>query len=218
MLGQKNRIILYAFLTIVLLGGSGFYAVKTFWKGGGAGRGPVLTVGEWWQGGARDISEDNATDNTNLNGDNSTVFPADLSQTFFHEDYGFSFKYPEGFSAAIMTEESGELVLVQGPMGKSFQIFVSPFDEPADELTASRIQADLPDMEIKNLQQIMIGNGDIPALIFNSVEQGLGDTREIWFVWPPDPLPHGNYLFQVTAYADLDAFLGPILETWKFAE
>lgn len=115
-----------------------------------------------------------------------------------------------------MPEAEGDLIWVQGTADKTFQVFVSPFDEPSSELTPERIKSDLPNIEVNNPQSIVIGSGNIPAVIFGSNNESLGEIREIWFVWPPDPLPHGNYLYQITAFANLDAFLGPILETWQF--
>jgi hypothetical protein len=50
---------------------------------------------------------------------------------------------------------------------------------------------------------------DIPALRFTSRDPAAGETLEVWFT-------HGGDLYAVTAPADSDAEIGPILETIIF--
>ena len=141
-----------------------------------------------------------------------------LTQAYTSADYGFSFKYPEEFSASELDDDSGHTVLLQtSDAREGFQIFISAFDEPFDPaqgksgpITPERIKQDLPDMLINSPQQVLIGEQkDIPALIFLSKHESLGDVREVWFVV-------NGFLYQLTAYADLDNFIGPILETLSF--
>jgi hypothetical protein len=37
----------------------------------------------------------------------------------------------------------------------------------------------------------------------------LDDTREVWFI-------HGGFLYEITTYKELDAWLLPILHSWQF--
>jgi maltose-binding protein MalE len=123
--------------------------------------------------------------------------------------YKFSFEYPKDFTVTKFQEgEDGDTILVQEKESKkSFQIFISPFDEPGP-LTKERVLEDLPDLIIKNPEQRVLKNG-VPALIFFSEEASLGETREIWFV-------HNGFLYQISTYATLDNLVAKIMETWKF--
>ena len=123
--------------------------------------------------------------------------------------YKFSFEYPKNFTATKFQEgEEGDTILVQEKESKkSFQIFISPFDEPGP-LTKERILQDLPDLIINNPEQRVLKNGAV-ALIFFSEEESLGETREIWFI-------HNNHLYQVTTTKDLDSLVADIISTWRF--
>ncbi|MBI4159562.1 hypothetical protein HY504_00135 [Candidatus Wolfebacteria bacterium] len=135
---------------------------------------------------------------------------ADMSETYTSPDYGFSFKYPKGFNATELSDDSGDTVLVQNAEEKSgFQIYITPFDE-AEPLTAARIMEDLPASEVIDPKDVLIGEGKaINAVIFLSTSPSFGKTREIWFT-------HEGNLYQVTTYEGQDNFIGPILETIEF--
>jgi len=90
---------------------------------------------------------------------------------------------------------------------KSFQIFISPFDEPGP-LTKERVKQDLPDLIINNPEQRVLKNGAV-ALVFFSEESSIGETREIWFV-------HNGYLYQISTYKELDSLVAKIISTWRF--
>lgn len=130
-------------------------------------------------------------------------------QAYTNSTYNFSFKYPEGFTMANFQEgEYGETILVRKKEGKeSFQIFISPFDEPGP-LTKERILEDLPNMIVEDAQQRLLKNGAV-GLIFFGQEPSLGKTREVWFI-------HNGYLYQVSTLAELDRWLAGILSTWRF--
>ena len=167
-------------------------------------------------------------------------------KTYTNPKYGFSFQYPEGLTAAEFEEGGGDIVLVQEtkatnstpapsafgeaarqeaqiPNDKQnsnsndslsndqtigFQIFIIPFDEEGP-LAPERIRQDLPEMLIQNPQNVIIGKDNIRALIFFSQEPGFGRTREIWFV-------RNGYLYQAMTYAELDALIGQVMESWEF--
>ena len=136
------------------------------------------------------------------------------SAVFTHPDLGFSFEIPEGFSATAFDENNGKMVLVQGETNaEAFQIFAIPFDEPGP-ITAERIKQDLPKMVMEEVQNITLGGAT--AIVFFGRDGSPGRTREVWFVWPPEPVPHGNYLYQITAPAEFDEELSRIMTTWKF--
>ena len=51
--------------------------------------------------------------------------------------------------------------------------------------------------------------GGVPAKSFFGYNDAMGDTLEVWLI-------HGGFLYEVTTYKPLDAWLTPILQTWKF--
>ena len=214
-----KKIMLCAAVAFLAIIGSGFFVGENFLGNfDKANKQTSLTFWERWNGDSNETPAASPTPNDLLRGDvtsDVSEMGGDLSQTYNDDIYDFSFRFPDGLRAQKFPEKSGDLILIEGIGEKVFQVFISPFDEPSSKLTPERIKGDLPDMEVISPQQIVVGDGKIPALMFNSRHQS-GDTREVWFVWPSDPQPHGNYLYQISAYADLDAFLGPILETWRF--
>lgn len=130
-------------------------------------------------------------------------------QLYENSDIGFSFNYPKDFKITELSDDTGETILVKSQKPEEeFQIFISPFDEP-EPITADRIKKDVPDMKIEEPQQVLIGaDKKINALIFLSENESIGKTREIWF-------SANGYLFQITAKAGQDGFIGPIVETFK---
>jgi|SRR3989344_5979613 len=161
----------------------------------------------------------NPTGNTNESPKPSEEASANLTETYTSPDYGFSFKYPKGFNATELDDDSGHTVLVQPSASdqksyeveprKEFQIYITPFDE-AEPLTGARILQDLPPSEVIDPKDVLIGEGKaINAVIFLSTNSSFGKTREIWFI-------HGENLYQITTYDGQDNFIGPILETFKF--
>lgn len=131
------------------------------------------------------------------------------NNVFTDSQYKFSFEYPKNFTATKFQEgEYGNTILVSRKESQeSFQIFISPFDEPGP-LTAERVSQDLPDMVIESPENRVLKNGAV-ALIFFSEESSIGKTREVWFI-------HNEYLYQVSTYKELDSLVADILGTWKF--
>jgi hypothetical protein len=129
-------------------------------------------------------------------------------RTYLHEGYGFSFDFPGEASISSIPDLGGEILLVRGD-SEEFQIYVASFDEEGP-ITTARIKQDLPNLEINDDQQVVIGEGkNIEALIFHGVSEDFGETREVWFV--------GNgHLFQVITPKGGDTFIGPIVDSWKF--
>ena len=146
------------------------------------------------------------------------------NNTFIHKGYGFSLNFPINMTASNFKEGDGEQIIFQGdngsPAGEWFQMYVSPWDEDED-ITVARIKQDLPEIMITDPKRVVLGpkqaEGIGPnALIFYSQDSGLGDTREIWFIYPEPGRGVYSYLYQVTTYKRLDAMIGKILSTLSF--
>lgn len=89
---------------------------------------------------------------------------------------------------------------------KGFEIIIIPFDEEG-VISSERILTDIPDMKIINDKKIFIGN-NIEALEFESEDDNIGQTYEVWFV-------NKKYLYQVRTYAENKNELNEILKTFK---
>lgn len=137
----------------------------------------------------------------------------DSGQGFTHEGdqyvntlYGFSFVLHSDYKTqSNSVGEGAEVFTFDAGEGKSFQIFVMPYDEPA--ITPERIRIDIPDIIMNNIRTATLDGAD--ALVFESVESSLGETYEIWFA-------HGERLYQITTYIANEKELNNILQTWKF--
>ncbi len=129
---------------------------------------------------------------------------------YVNSSYGFSLIHPKNMSATTLDEEDGETILIQEKEGtKSFQIFIMPWDEPEyTVITPKRIKQDLLDFVVDDPKEAVLADGT-HALLFWSKEDGSGKTREVWII-------HGEYLYQISALADLDSLLARIMGTWKF--
>lgn len=137
----------------------------------------------------------------------------DSLNIYFHKKYNFTFNYPSKFKTSNFIEGDGEQIQFQSDNGDWFQIYVTPWDE-GDIITPERIKKDLPNIVIKEPQQVILGpkqkEGIGPrALIFFSKDVSIGDTREIWFV-------HNGSLYQISTYKSFDIEIGKILSTLVF--
>lgn len=137
----------------------------------------------------------------------------DSTNTYIHKKYNFTFNFPSNLKTSNFIEGNGEQIQFSGLNGDWFQIYITPWDE-GDTITPERIKKDIPDMVIKEPQQVILGprqkEGVGPhALIFLSKDSSLGETREVWFVM------NGN-LYQLTTYKRLDTVVGKVLSTLVF--
>lgn len=148
---------------------------------------------------------------------------SDLPLEYKNESLGFSFRYPKGFKITEFSDGQGNVILAEGENGKSFQIYIQPFDEPAFvetstgkemTLTPERIRQDVPKIVMRNTQLYELDG--ISTIVFESEEPNFGPTFEVWFIYPENPYPHGNYLYQITSSADFAQEVTEIINTWRF--
>lgn len=131
-------------------------------------------------------------------------------------DGKFTFNYPDGFKITDNTGASsasaegtivpGKILVESGQPNKGFEITIIPFDEPGP-LTAERIHQDLPNLEISKFRNIDISS--VSALAFDSKDDSIGDTSEIWFT-------HNGSLYQAQTYRSFSPEMEEILKTLKF--
>ncbi|KKT74976.1 MAG: hypothetical protein UW71_C0010G0013 [Parcubacteria group bacterium GW2011_GWB1_44_7] len=146
----------------------------------------------------------------------------DLPKTFRHEA-GFSFSYPDGFSVSRLSasaEGAGETIVVQDSKRQAgFQIHLEPYNDPDTDITAARLARDIPEMKVKDPQDVLIGGASgrnqISTPRRNLISTGLAwvaedtGTREVWFIF-------GGTLYQLTAPLSNDTLLQRVLNTWNF--
>ena len=129
------------------------------------------------------------------------------TKEYRNTERGFSLHYPVGLT--LKEYDEGEttftLVFSDETGDKSFQIFWTPYF--GEQITDTRIKKDVPNGKITEPIEIVISGG-IHALAFFS-SSSVGEFREVWFI-------HKGYLYEVTAYKDLDEWLAKIMQTWRF--
>lgn len=122
--------------------------------------------------------------------------------------YKFSFEYPDKFIVNDVPMDGGgnKIVVESTESKKGFQITILPFDE-LGPLTEERIKKDLPDLVI--LEAVRGDISGVDVLQFKSVDENVGNTFEIWFIYS------GN-LYQIQTYREFSEELLDILKSWKF--
>jgi hypothetical protein len=132
------------------------------------------------------------------------------TKTLEPAENNFNLSYPKDMKvieSELEGVEGGRRILVEsGEAKKGFEIIVLPFDEEGS-LTKERILADVPDMEMNNVKNISVGN-NISALSFESTDENLGKTFEIWFV-------SNGRLYEARTYIEYGGEMEEILKTWK---
>lgn len=127
--------------------------------------------------------------------------------TYQHPTYGFSLTYPSELIVQEFDEVGGETIVFQKPQEqKGFQLYITPYADTT--ISESRIKNDIPSGIIREPTEVLLA-GDIRGLLFWSEVPVIGESRELWFV-------HDGYLYQVTTYAPLDAWLADIMSTFRF--
>lgn len=122
-------------------------------------------------------------------------------------DRGFTIQYPKELSVKDFDEgdTTHTITFQDDKTANGFQVFFTPYS--GDQITRSRMLKDIPSGDFTDPQEIVI-NGSIRALAFFSKGDD-GEMREVWFL-------HDGYLFEVTAYKDLDEWLAGIVQTLQF--
>jgi hypothetical protein len=121
--------------------------------------------------------------------------------------YHFSLLYPNYLKVSTFDEGGGATTITfQNPeKGQGFQIFIVPYGE--SQVSEQRFKYDEPSGVRNNLKNIVVDGASGDA--FYSTDATIGETREVWVV-------HGGFLYEITTHKLLDAWLGGILQTWRF--
>src|SRR3989338_6346571 len=169
---------------------------------------------------------------TSFNDSNGSQPVSTNFNEYRNADFKFSFQYPKNLTLQEFDDERGKTSDVESPKTSDveelagFQIFIAPFDEEGP-ITPERIKKDLLNIVVENPTPTKVGpstgSGQADALSFvgegdpPTGEAGGFKTAEVWFVYPPEPYPNGNYLYQVTAKLEDATLIEEILKTWRFS-
>src|SRR6185295_15945975 len=93
---------------------------------------------------------------------------------------------------------------------QQFQIYVTPYS--GKQVTAERFRKDEPSGVRLQPTEILVDGAR--ATMFFSSNSVMGDTREVWFIYPEQGRGVQQYLYEVTTYKELDTWLGQIMQTW----
>jgi len=121
--------------------------------------------------------------------------------------FHFLLHYPEELTVKEFNDK-GEALTVSfenKESGEGFQIFVVSYAE--SQVTPERFKLDVPSGVRESPTQVLIDG--VTGEVFFSENGTLGKTREVWFI-------RGGYLYEVTTYRELDAWLAEIMHSWKF--
>ena len=181
----------------------------------------VLVAGVWWWLSSSSVIPGLTRDpglSSPLMGEDQgggEVVPA----TYDNPADDFTFTYPGRFTITETPFEGGgkQITVESTEPKKGFELTILPFDEPGP-LTSERIRQDLPDLPMDNLQYLIFSplregetqeGVNIPALSFNSTDDTIGPTYEIWF-------SYNGYLYQSLTYPEFASGMQDILGTWSF--
>ena len=199
---------LFAIVVVGLLTG-GYYYFSRYMPTGGA-PGPANAVNN------QPSSEETKVDPTGgvKEADVAEIPKYQYTKTFTNPTYHYAFKYPEGFSVNSNPADEGEVTLVMNPKTNvGVQILVTQYDGSETVLTEGMIHESIPDMAIREPQELLLGGGKTgKGLAFVSDNEAFGgESREVWFIYK------GN-LYQISTYRNLDEFLKGLFATWQFGK
>ena len=129
--------------------------------------------------------------------------------------YGFSLMHPSDLAVAEHSEGGGAAAITfQNPeKGEGFQLFIAPHSEPnMGEVPYNGTQESEQHFESSGVRESLtpIAVDGAIGTAFYSTHAALGATREVRFV-------HKGFLYELTTPKPLAAWLGEIIQTWRFA-
>ena len=126
---------------------------------------------------------------------------------YSNRDFHFGLLFPKDLAAKEYKEQGGALTVVfQDPeTNAGYQVYVTPY--AGKTVDTARFRLDEPSGVMKEPKEVTVGG--VRGTMFFGRNPIIGDTREVWFI-------HGGYLYEVTAYKELDEWLASIMQTWKF--
>jgi hypothetical protein len=75
------------------------------------------------------------------------------------------------------------------------------------QITQAQLELDEPSGVVQDRTDTTVAG--VQAITFFGHNDEIGDTREVWFI-------HSGFLYEVTTYKELNAWLQPIIQSWRF--
>jgi hypothetical protein len=126
---------------------------------------------------------------------------------YSNPQFHFSLSYPHNLQVQEYQETGGAFTATFQDVvaDQEFQVYVTPYS--GSEITDAQFKLDEPSgLKIDPTDVTVDGASGIE---FFSYAPRLDKTREVWFI-------HGGFLYEVTTYKELDAWLKPIMQSWQF--
>lgn len=141
----------------------------------------------------------------------ATYVGAPLAGEYRNREFGFSLQMPERFRAQELPADGngGRTILLQNDSSDGIQIYITPYGDNVNVLSAADVRAAIPDMQVSDEQAVQIGANHTGVAFKSDSTAFNGESREVWFVF------RGN-LYQISTYARLDGLLQAMFATWKF--
>ncbi len=135
--------------------------------------------------------------------------PADYVE-YKNEKYGFRYYHSPQAKITEFDEGGGAMTIVQENEQKmrGLQIFVVPY--LGETISDEQFKRDVPSGVRYNIENTKIGRRGIRAVTFNSFDEFIGETREVWFIFE-------GHLYEITTFKGFGDWLAPILQTWRFS-
>jgi hypothetical protein len=84
-------------------------------------------------------------------------------------------------------------------------VYVTPYAKA--QIDDARFKLDQPSGRFLDPQDVVVDGAR--ATLFTGYNTIMGDTREVWFI-------KDGFLYEVMTYKPLDAWLGQMMQGWKF--
>jgi hypothetical protein len=121
--------------------------------------------------------------------------------------FKFSIAYPEQLKVTQYEERGNAMtVTFENPdRTQEFEVYVTPYAKA--QIDDARFKLDQPSGRFLDPQDVVVDGAR--ATLFTGYNAIMGDTREVWFI-------KDGFLYEVMTYKPLDAWLGQMMQGWKF--
>ncbi len=130
------------------------------------------------------------------------------SNIYTNPSFGFSFATSTGETVQDVIQDETDTVLInKAGIGIVAQIYITPFDGVASDITQKNIEKDTG-IKISNWKSISLPKNKISAVMFTNNSDNPA-TAEVWFI-------NDGSLYQITASNQATAELNNLLATLEF--
>lgn len=145
-----------------------------------------------------------ALDVSNIDAD---VLPPEGYVRYENARFGFSFYHAPTSRVREIDEGGGAMtvVLENFERQRGIQVFIVPYAEAT--ISEERFLRDVPSGIRQNVENATVDG--VQAVTFNSFDQALGETREIWMI-------RNGFLYEITTFKGVGLWFNPFIQSWDF--